>query len=445
MENAMGVTMADYEGFYPTEMSGLQSQEDLQKALDSGSYGNTSSGGPLIGQSLENTVRVVTFDINKHIPMFNKIAKQPAFATVEEFNRLLSYGEGGAFFNDGGLPNADDAQYERANEKVKFMGCMGEVTGPMMLAGRAKFGDILAQQVYNRTAFLLRKIEEAIFNANETCDPLAFRGLFQQIMEGASENVIDMRGKPLSLEVLEDGATMIADNYGFASSMFMGVREKASVSKLLFNSTRWMNPGKEAAAGIPVNKYAAANGEFDLVGDVWLRPGGDPLKAGQKNAPSAPATVTVTVEDEASQFDAATMYYAVSAVNSAGESIATAGNAAATVTGATQRGKLVIANPTGAKSLKIYRGATAGTVKFMKEVAVATGATTTFYDTNADLPGTSKSILMDETTIALKQLLPVRKIDLARISDSTRWMQVSYLTLVVYALKKNVVFKNIGK
>lgn len=446
MINAIpGVTMADYTGFYPEEMSGIQASGELAKALDSGGYSTANSGGPLIGQSLENTVHIVTFDIQKHIPLFKRIVKQPAFATIEEYNRLLSYGEGGAFFQDGGLPRGDDAQYERVAEKVKFMGCQGEVTGPMMLAGRAKFGDILAMQVYNRTAFLLRKIEEALFFSNDTTDTLAFRGIFQQVKEAAPENIIDLRGKPIELSNLEDAAQIIADNYGFPTVGLFSVREKSALSKLLYPLARFNSPGQAAAAGIPINEYASAQGTFDLVSDVWLKPGGAPLSVANSGSPATPAAPAVTVVNDAtSLMEIGTYYYRVSAVNSAGESLSVAGDVAASVTTTGKKVSIVITNVSGAKSYVIYRGTTASNTKKMIEVPATIGGTTTVLDLNADIPGTSNALIADEQQMALKQLLPIRKVDLARIADSTRWMQIAYLTMAVYAPKRLVQFKNIG-
>ena len=446
MEGITGVSMSDYSGFYPEELAGLQAQSDLSKALDTGGYSTSNAGGPLIGQSLENTVHIVTFDIQRHIPLFKRIVKQPAFATVEEYNRLLSYGEGGAFFNDGGLPGEDDATYERVSEKIKFMGCQGEVTGPMMLAGRAKYGDILAMQVYNRTAFLLKKIEEALFNSNDVNDSLAFRGIFQQVAEGAPNNIIDKRGNPLELSDIEDAATIIADNYGFATLGIFGVQTKADLSKLLYPSTRFNSPGQAAAAGIPMNTYASANGDVELMSDIWLMPGGVPLTSANKGAPNTPAAPVCTqVASIGSLLVQGTYYYKVSAVSSSGESLAISGDAAVVINAADKGAQLVITNVTDAKSYKIYRGATATAVKYMDEIATQVGATTTYVDDGSEIPGTAKSIIMDEQQLALKQLLPVRKVDLARISDSTRWMQIAYLTLVLYAPKRFVIFKNVGR
>jgi len=446
MDNISGVTMQDYVGFYPEELSGLASQGDLLKALDTGGYTTSSSGGPLIGQSLEQTVHIVTFDIQKHVPLFKKIVKQPAFATIEEYNRLITYGEGGAFFQDGGVPRSDDAQYERVAEKVKFMGAMGEVTGPMIIAGRAKFGDIVAQQVYNRMAFLLRQVETALFFANSNNDVLSFRGIKQMIEEDAgTQNIIDKRGQPLELSDLEDGAQIIADNYGFPTDMYMSVREKSAISKLIYPVTRFASPGQAAAAGIPINSYASAHGEFSLTADVWLRPGSVPKGTADSGAPAGPGTPTATTQAVTSQLAIGVYYYKVSSVNSAGESLAVAANAAVTISAGTQVGQLVITpTPSGAKSYRIYRGTSATNMTFLEEVPVTTGGTTTYQDDGSEMPGTSKAFLEDSSQHALKQLLPFRKVDLARVSDSTRWMQIGYLTPVLYAPKKAVMYKNIG-
>jgi hypothetical protein len=55
------------------------------------------------------------------IKIFKTIPKVPASQTVEEFNRLVSYSEGGArafnqgWMGEGDLPDEVDSTYERVN------------------------------------------------------------------------------------------------------------------------------------------------------------------------------------------------------------------------------------------------------------------------------------------------------------------------------------------
>jgi hypothetical protein len=51
---------------------------------------------------------------------------------------------------------------------------------------------------------------------------------------------------------------------------------------------------------------------------------------------------------------------------------------------------------------------------------------------------------MTPQSLTFKQLSPMIKMNLAVISPSIRWMQLLYGTPIVYAPKKNVVFRNIG-
>ncbi len=53
------------------------------------------------------------------IKLFKTISKVPASNTVEEFNRLISYGAGGTrrfnlgFISEGDLPEEENSTYER--------------------------------------------------------------------------------------------------------------------------------------------------------------------------------------------------------------------------------------------------------------------------------------------------------------------------------------------
>ena len=100
-----------------------------------------------------------------------------------------------------------------------------------------------------------------------------------------------------------------------------------------------------------------------------------------------------------------------------------------------------------ATAYKLYRGATAATVKYFITVAATAGATTTVVDLNADIPGTSKAygvMLDEEQGLSFKQLAPLMKMDLATVAASYRFMILLYGTLAVYSPSKQVLIKNIG-
>ncbi len=95
----------------------------LQKALHLGNIEGTESGGPLRVESLESTLKTVTYR-EEHLKFWRAIAKKRAFNIVEEYNRLVAYGSSGeAFFEDGGLPMEENANYERDFGVVKLLCC----------------------------------------------------------------------------------------------------------------------------------------------------------------------------------------------------------------------------------------------------------------------------------------------------------------------------------
>jgi hypothetical protein len=99
----------------------------------------------------------------------------------------------------------------------------------------------------------------------------------------------------------------------------------------------------------------------------------------------------------------------------------------------------------------VYRGTSSDVTKalFAFEVKDAgSGTTQVLSDTNANIPGTDMAFLIDmdaENVLRFKQLAPLMKLPLARISASERFMILLYGMLQVYNPRRVVVFKNIGK
>jgi len=114
------------DGFGIGTMSDLA---DLRKALDIG-YSQPVTGvgfDALRVESLESTLKLLTYSAT-NLKFWNLINKQDAYSTVEEYNRLLEYGDdGGGFTQSGQLPEEEDSTYERADQKVKFLGRPAEL------------------------------------------------------------------------------------------------------------------------------------------------------------------------------------------------------------------------------------------------------------------------------------------------------------------------------
>lgn len=106
-----------------------------------------------------------------------------------------------------------------------------------------------------------------------------------------------------------------------------------------------------------------------------------------------------------------------------------------------------------ATAYKIYRtGKNGATTSYTHKIVARTKvggvpqATTVWTDLNEWRPGCFTGLMLDMSpqSLTFRQLAPMLKMNLAIISPAIRWMQLLYGTPIVFAPKKNVVFKNIG-
>jgi hypothetical protein len=100
-----------------------------------------------------------------------------------------------------------------------------------------------------------------------------------------------------------------------------------------------------------------------------------------------------------------------------------------------------------ATAYKVYRTAVGGAVATAQYVTTVKrgGATTTWTDYNWLIPNTSTAMLVQNNlqNYSVRQLAPMLKIPLATVAASIRWMQLLYLTFILYTPKKNVLFINV--
>ena len=453
------LTLADFgdniDGF------GVHSQEqldELNKALGTGTtgdaYGNFADGSALRPESLEGTLKTI-IATEKHIKLWKDINKIPAYNTVEEFNMLDSYGgDSSPFFVEGGLPEEEDSNYVRKAALVKFLGTTRVITHPMTLV-RSAHGDVVARETRNGTLWLLQQLERALFFADSRMSPIAFDGLMRQISQApaTANNIIDLRGMPLNEDVLEDGGNIVLDNYGFPSKMYLTPKALTDLSKVTYARQRGTFGAKAGTLGQTLKSFESNGGEFPFEPDVFLRPRGVFPTAGRDGAPDTPAWdggAPLTAAPTTGDFSlpAGTYTYRVTAVNAKGESAA---SAAETVVVAAGEQVTVAFDRVAAAPLphcyRIYRDNADGTVLFMTEVPTDGINNITYVDFNQDIPGTSTAFLLDmdgEQSLSYKQLAPLMKLPLARISAAERFMILLYGMPLVYNPKRNVIYKNIG-
>lgn len=489
------VGLSDYEGYGLGGFNGgvgaggvggvsPQELENIAKALQSG-YQNPRMFGAnaLMAQSLEATLRYLTFT-TEHIQLWRDAPKTPAMSTSVEYTVTNNYGSDVGGFVAGGDPGqVIDGNYERRITQIKFMALQGEVAHPDLLTKPAH-GDVMAIKTREVTTKLLQLVEQALFFARSDTVPLSFDGFDRLLRKDATlgdgynpltgginantPNIIDVRGGALTMEAIEQGQNTIVEATGRGSVLYMANKALSSITTQFFAKERIALPnsgGNGIAVGTPVKQYNSTGGPIDLKTNYFLRSGKvngvkkAPASATSPRAATAPtialATSTPGTPPGPSQFSTADVVgasfnYQVSAVNSWGESGASAASAV-TIAAAGDIATITITDGGGsfpATGYNIYRvvkgGDGATTTQFCFSVP-RNAATTVAVDSNRYIPGTSRAYLFQMNTEAVNiyQLAPLMKIPMATTALSVRFAECIYLAPVLYSAGRLVIFDNV--
>jgi hypothetical protein len=471
------IAIQDYEGGQQGfGIGNMNDVEQLNKALTAGADRPVSTGGGALRvESLEATLRIVTFTL-QNIKFWKAIPKLPAFNTVEEYNILDQYGnDAGPFTTEGELPQGQDSSYNRRVAYVKFLGTTREVSHPMTLVKPAH-GSVISLETQNGAVWLLERLERALFSGRSDLVPQSFDGIDKQILDGCGitnpltmdpvnsfNTVIDLRGKYPGEDNIEEAANFISQNYGTPTKAYFAPKPMSELAKSFYPRERVTLPyPTDGRVGLAVTSMVTQAGLVQFEQDVFLRSGKNngvkvaPAASTSGNAPLPPTVAVQTAPGAVagSKFvaaDAGAYFYRITSVNRFGESSAV--NLAGAVTYAAADGATLRitdgggANP--ATAYKVYRtkvGQAQALAQDMITIPASGGATTDFTDLNWYLPGCSRGYMLQENLQALsvRQLSQMMKIPLATIAASIRWMQLIYLTPIVYSPKRHVIFLNVG-
>ena len=492
MEN-LSINLSDY-GFQ--QNGGFAGQQDmasvaaLNKALEAEQITGrdtanltTTSGAPLKVESLEKTLKHLTFR-ESDIRLWKDLPKKPAYNTVEEYNQQVSYGQNrGGWNREGELPEEEDSIFVRRAQLVKYLGVTKSVTHQMTLVN-TMVGSIMERTIKDGTMWILRTLNQGLYFGDENIIPEQFNGfLAQQRRSDAwssydeymeSENVVDCRGQKLSEVAIESAANTIVENYGLGTQLYAS---PAVMSNFVqnFYGNKFIQPNTAALSeGIMGQHVQAFDSQFGRIGlnhDVFFKklPAKDAktaansLKAPEKPVwdGTNPAKVEAgTAHSKFAATDAGAVYYAVSAINRYGESeLAIYGTAVTITAGCAVDLKFTAGTGTNAPTAyRIYRtkvGATSAD-KFYPLFEVSVSELTAGYDgaaggvvrdLNHFLPDCDQAFLVqfDNEVIEFAQLAPLMKMDLAVLSPAYRFMILLYGTPFLYAPKKMVRIVNIGK
>lgn len=443
----------------------------------------TASGAPLKVESLEKTLKHLTFREND-IRLWKDLPKKAAYNTVEEYNQQTSYGANrGGWNREGELPEEEDSIFVRRSQMVKYLGVTKSVTHQMTLVN-TMVGSIMERTIKDGTMWILRTLNQGLYFGNEKLVPEQFNGFLAQQQQSDvwasyddymnSEHVVDLRGKSLSEDAIESGANSIVENYGLATQLYAAPAVLSNFVKNFYGN-KFIQPNTPALSnGIMGQRVQAFDSQFGQIGlnhDVFFKKRPSKSAASAATSIKAPATpvwdssdpATVQSSVAGSKFstaDAGNVYYAVSAINRFGESkLAIYSTAVAAVAGCAIDLKFAAGVGTNAATaFRIYRTKVGGTAtgEFYPLFEVSVSELTAGYDgasaglvrdMNHFLPDCEQAMLVqfDNEVIEFAQLAPLMKMDLAVLSPAFRFMILLYGTPFLYAPKKMVRFVNIGK
>lgn len=494
MEN-LSIDLADYgyaaqqDGFH----AGIQSSENLDqlnKALAAEQITGrettnltTASGAPLKVESLEKTLKHITFR-ESDIRLWKDLPKKAAYNTVEEYNQQTSYGANrGGWNREGELPEEEDSIFVRRAQLVKYLGVTKSVTHQMTLVN-TMIGSVMERAVKDGTLWILRTLNQGLYFGNEKIVPEQFNGfLAQQQQSDAwasyadymnSEMVVDLRGSALTEDAIETAANSIVENYGLATQLY-GPPSVLSAFVKNFYGNKFIVPNTPSLSdGIMGQRVQAFDSQFGRIGlnhDVFFKKLPSKTSASAATSQKAPTKPTWDLSTPAAvqssiagskwgSTDAGNVYYGVVAINRFGESDMAIYSTAVTATAGCAV-DLKFADGGGvnpATAYRIYRTKVGGTAtgEFYPLFEVSLDDVTRGYDggsaglirdMNRFLPDCDQSILFqfDNEVVEFAQLAPLMKMDLAVLSPAFRFMVLLYGTPFLYAPKKMVRFINIGK
>lgn len=444
--------------------AGVEEVADLNKALNAGggnggTHGVQTAGalGPLMPESLDPILTSMTYT-EQEFKFWKGVYKDPAYSTAEEYNRLHKVGGGEAgFMSEGDLAEEEDSTYSREVTLVKFMGTTRRVTHVASLVRTAGIENAVAQETKNGTLWLMRQLEESLFFGDSAIIPVQFDGL-NALMAGGGTPTYDMRGDPLSEEVLSGmcAAVRQAPNYGMIDTIFCSIGVKSDIKNRIRSRLRG-GFGEKVDFEPKVDGF----GGVKIEDNVFIQEGGAPHASGLGKASKRPLAPAIGAAGLTSPVDATTsftaaqgyaaakaFYYKIVAINRFGRS---APVTTASVTPALGDNVTIPVVDGGQDTTGyiVYRSEGDGAASTCKEAfrVARTGATQDIIDRNAYLPGCSTvfGLEMKPATLGWKQLAPFTKLPLATIDTSIRWMQVLYGALQLKAPRHCFRIINVGR
>lgn len=477
---------------------------DILKAMEAGletgmQYNNQiNNGGGLKAESLDSVLKILGNRLNQLV-YFQEMPKHKIDNTVHQYNQLYKYGENIGIFNtEGETPEETDSQYRRKSIITKFMGVTGQVTHPAMLARLAGGMNMYTKEVENKTILLQTLIDARLVDADSTCVPEQFDGVFRQHMLGVNEMdggtaegktseqlldtyfnspaVIDAQNQVLNDNLIQDASNVIVNVYN-------GYIDRIISNPIVFNNyVKLFHESKRVIVGLAASVTGATMGQS--VNDVTTQFGKINIKndrffderkpinlnkvATSPKAPVAPVAGTaikVNAGDTKTNFGqhAGSYGYLVTAKNRYGESAPLNITVAAQAVAGTESVEFGFTAGQGgayaATCFVVYRtkkdAVLNSTTEYYPIFEVPVAQLTNGYDgaaancvrdRNRIIAGTKSALVYynDDQINEYLQFADTMKMDFAITAPSRRFAILNYGTPVLYQPAKIVRIVNIG-
>jgi hypothetical protein len=447
--------------------------DGLMKAMGVNSLtggGGLGDFGALRVEDLDPVMTKVLFN-RTHLVMQRALSKEIADQLVYQYNVQHGYGDSRAEpgFREGWGPGSSNAEYTRETAIIRYLGIERGYTHQLGEMRRGTQVDPVQAENENGTLAFLELVERALTWGDsslidETGQTVAYDGLYKQIRAGApAENVIDLRGDPFDLDILQD-IGLIYHDYRFTNDfsrvrMFGPGQVFSDISKQYTDPaiTRRMlgNTGPEGGYvdGAPVRGYETQFGTILFQPSVFMQrvPGNKPrtLVKGSFGAATTIASATAGADvSGTSEMDSGTYYYFVGVIYNSGESVVSAGVSATPSNG--QQVTLLLNRTTQTdvvRGYRIYRGYTSDPSKagWIGDVPDAPSGIT-FIDRNDIIPNTNIALVLEMSpeNLAVAQLAPFMRLQQPIFKTTLPFYFVLYHTLIMKAPSRQFLIRNIG-
>ena len=464
MENKYSALAADVDALFGAASNANEINKSFVTGPNEIVTEGATGGQAFRRQSLAADVKNLTFG-NQDFTIYTIIPRKRANSVVEEYVIQDGYGEYGTSraVAEIDIASVNNASIQRKIVRMKNLSDVRQVSLLSMQVDNIQ--EPLDFELNNAIMTVAKTIEYELFygdadlTAGQEGTGLEFDGLSKLI---PAENVIDLRGATLTEQDLNKAAVKISQGgFGTPTDAFLEVGAHANfVNNQL--SRQWVTQGaaSDLAAGFTVPKFVSARGQIALHGSTIMNKDRT-LDLSVRPNPSAPAApkVTAAVAAGAGKFfdddKKAPLSYAVVLASKAGKSAPAQATVALDdvtkeVTLTIDLGMQVIGDPTHAEvfrfDAKSGQYSLIGRVPFSKATYTNGAFTMTFVDKNEVVAGTSVAFVgeLTERTIALYELMPMFKMDLARVSAAETFAVMFSGALAIFAPKRWVKIVNVG-